>query len=169
MHAADWATHALHSYRANFEDPTGFDFFLGSVNDYLAAAADGVPEAARIGSIDLLARGSPCPGFSSPPLSKWSDASLRDVSAVASVVAFMDPYPPKYLIFENVINLARGNGKDKNENIFSAVIAVLVALGYQVQHSIMDSWSYGSCQSRSPCKAPFYSDLDAALHTTVGL
>ncbi|GAB7360872.1 hypothetical protein MBLNU230_g0858t1 [Neophaeotheca triangularis] len=147
-HTVDWATNALHSYRANVDDTSEVNFFLGSVNDYLLLAMRGSPKAAAIG-IEVISAGSPCPGFSQLQSNRMSDSSLRNASMVASVVAFVDLYSPKYLLLENVTRLAGGMGAGKDENVFSAIIAALVGLGYQVQQFLMDSWSYGSCQSRS--------------------
>ena len=150
-YAVDWADRAIHSYRANVDDPKDVRFFLGSVNDYLAMAMDGArhKDIAGVGDVDVISAGSPCPGFSTLQLNKQSDQSLRNASMVASVVSYVDYYCPKYCIFENVVSMTHGMGAKKDENVFAQILAALVALGYQTQQFLMDAWNYGSSQSRS--------------------
>jgi DNA (cytosine-5)-methyltransferase 1 len=151
-YAVDWNKSALHSYRANVKEPESVHYFLGSVNDYLRGALRGSTKAevAHIGSIDFASAGSPCPGFSSMQPNKQSDQSLQFASMVASVVAYVDTYSPKYFILENVVTMTNRimvNGQE--QNVFSQILASLVALGYQVQQFLGDAWSLGSSQSRS--------------------
>jgi len=65
-YAVDWDAAALHSYRVNVKDPKDVEYFLGSVNDHLSKVLFGSQGAriARIGSIECISAGSPCPGFS---------------------------------------------------------------------------------------------------------
>lgn len=151
-YAVDWDASALHSYRANTEDPSTTDYYLGSVNDYLSHALreSTMVEVATIGSITFISAGSPCPGFSNMQPNKQSEQSLRFASIVASVVAFVDTYSPQYFILENVVPMTSKivvNGEE--QNVFSQILASLVALGYQVQQFLADAWTLGSSQSRS--------------------
>jgi DNA (cytosine-5)-methyltransferase 1 len=151
-YAVDWDASAMHSYRANTKDAADVQYFLGSVNDYLRHALDGStkPEVASIGDIECASGGSPCPGFSTMQPNKQSEQSLRFASMVASVVAFVDTYSPQYFILENVVTMtAKMEVKGSEQNVFSQILASLVALGYQVQQFLADAWSLGSCQSRS--------------------
>ena len=146
----DWAERALHSYRANTEQPEKLNLFLGSVNDYLSKAIHGTNDSriAAVGDVDVLAAGSPCPGFSVLQRDRNSVRSLRNCSLVASVCSYVDLYMPKYLVLENVIGMARNPGNAKALNVFSQVLCCLVSTGYQVQQLLMDPGHYGSCQSR---------------------
>lgn len=151
-YAVDWDASAMHSYRANTKDPADVQYFLGSVNDYLKHALDGStkPEVASIGEIGCASGGSPCPGFSTMQPNKQSENSLRFASMVASVVAFVDTYSPQYFILENVVTMTSKIEVNRSEqNVFSQILAALVALGYQVQQFLGDAWSLGSSQSRS--------------------
>ncbi|KAF2722301.1 S-adenosyl-L-methionine-dependent methyltransferase [Polychaeton citri CBS 116435] len=166
-HAVDWDKFALHTYRANTADPEGISYFLGSVDCYLEQAMAGThsKSIANVGAIDLIAAGSPCPGFSKLQPNKMSDKSLRNASMVASAVSFVDLYSPKYFALENVMGLkSAGSGK-----VFSQVLASLVALGYQVQQFNKDAWSYGSFQNRSRlfivASAPGLEPLPLSPHT----
>ncbi|KAK4917861.1 hypothetical protein LTR49_014265 [Elasticomyces elasticus] len=168
--AVDWAEHALHSYRAASTNPDA-QYFLGSVDDYLAAALGGSTKrnVAGIGAVELFTAGSPCPGFSALNGNKLNEQSLKNASMVASVVAYVDFYSPQYFVLENVVTMTQGMGARKDENVFSQVLASLVALGYQVQQCLMDAWSYGSCQQRSRvfivASAPGLQPLPAPAHT----
>ncbi|KAG9890790.1 S-adenosyl-L-methionine-dependent methyltransferase, partial [Aureobasidium melanogenum] len=146
----DWAERALHSYRANVEEPEKLNLFLGSVNDYLGKAIKGTKDSrvATVGDVDLLAAGSPCPGFSVLQRDRNSVQSLRNCSLVASVCSYVDFYMPTYLVLENVIGMARSPSNAKDLNVFSQVLCCLVSMGYQVQQLLMDPGHYGSCQSR---------------------
>ena len=150
-YAVDWADRAIHSYRANVDNPKDVQYFLGSVNDYLAMAMAGadVELIARVGDITVICAGSPCPGFSLMQTDRQSFESLRNASMVASVLSYVDVYCPEYLILENVVSMTYGMGAKSDENVFAQILAALVAMGYQVQQFLMDAWNYGSSQSRS--------------------
>ena len=151
-YAVDWNSEALHSHRANTSDPDDVQYFLGSVNHYLCLALLGSqdPRVALIGLVGLILGGSPCPGFSSMQKNKQSEQSLSFASMVASIVAYVDTYNPQYFILENVVPMTYKimvNGHE--QNVFSQILASLVALGYQVQQFLGDSWSLASSQQRS--------------------
>ena len=150
-YAVDWAERALHSYRANTDEPDKTHFFLGSVNDCLAQAIAGSrePSIAQPGDVNLIAGGSPCPGFSRLQTDKLSLESLTNASMVASFVSFVDFLVPEYCILENVVTMTEPMGGEKDQNVFAQLLASFVAMGYQVQQFLMDAWSYGSCQKRS--------------------
>lgn len=81
---------------------------------------------------------------------KQSWQSLRNASMVASVVSFVDFYSPQYFILENVVPMTNNLiVDDRKQNVFSQILAALVALGYQVQQFLEDAWSQGSSQQRS--------------------
>ncbi|KAK6417258.1 hypothetical protein LTR95_017359 [Oleoguttula sp. CCFEE 5521] len=170
-HALDWAEHALHSYRANVDDPTTVSYFLGSVNDYLAQAMKASCKAgiATIGEVDLISAGSPCPGFSPMQPDKQSQKASQMASLVASVVSYVDFYSPRYLVLENVVSMTNTLHFAKEQNVFKQIVAALVALGYQTQQFLMDAWSYGSSQQRSRvfiiASAPGLPPLEAPPHT----
>jgi len=150
-YAVDWNTEALHSYRANTK-PEDVQYFLGSVNHHLSLTLLGSkdPRVAIVGLIDFISGGSPCPGFSTMQSNKQSEQSLSFASMVASTVAYVDTYNPQYFILENVVPMTYKimvNGQE--QNVFSQILASLVALGYQVQQFLGESWSLGSSQQRS--------------------
>ncbi|KAI9751103.1 MAG: Vacuolar protein sorting-associated protein 17 [Chaenotheca gracillima] len=149
--AVDYYREAIHTYRANLRDPKDAELYYGSVNDFLNSAITGrysksIPEP---GQVDFISAGSPCQGFSMANSQPNNDTSLRNCSLVASVAAFIDFYRPKYALLENVLGMAARGKVRMNENVFSQMLCTLVAMGYQVQQSVVDAWSHGSAQSRS--------------------
>lgn len=170
-YAVDFAEHALHTYHANSKCPDSMQLFLGSVDDYLSRAMAGSSNKviARAGDIDVLAAGSPCPGFSRANNRKLDDKALRNCSLVASVVSYVDFYCPKYCFLENVLPMTQGMGPNKDENVFAQILAAFVAMGYQVQQFLMESWSFGSPQSRARvfivASAPGMEPLETPPHT----
>ncbi|KAK7533282.1 uncharacterized protein J3D65DRAFT_670486 [Phyllosticta citribraziliensis] len=144
-HAIDWSRNAVASYRTN--EPRGKEasLYCGSVNDYLAQAIQGHKNHQKYASnndIDFIAAGSPCQGFSRLNENKSSEQSLRNISMVASVAAFIDFYRPKYALLENVVTMA-------HSDVFPQLLCCLVGMGYQVSTSMVDAWSHGSPQARS--------------------
>ena len=123
--------------------------FRGSVNDYLTQAMQGKGKGlvAQLGEVEFIAAGSPCQGFSTSNHNKANDQGLFDASMVASVASFVDLYRPSYATMENVKGMACG--QDDTKNVLAQVICALLGMGYQVQTSGLDAWSFGSAQGRS--------------------
>ncbi|KAF7854654.1 hypothetical protein EAF04_010223 [Stromatinia cepivora] len=149
--AVDLFSAAVETYSTNLKGPEGTDMFFGSVNDLMVQAFEGNPRKLRIpspGDVDVILAGSPCQGFSRMNANKGNDQSLRNQSLVASVAAYIDFYRPKYGLLENVLTMAQ-KGLGRDEDVLSQLICAIVGLGYQVQLFLLDSWSFGSSQSRS--------------------
>ncbi|KAL8797500.1 MAG: hypothetical protein Q9195_000316 [Heterodermia aff. obscurata] len=151
--AVDYFKQAIHTYSANVNEDHDTKLFYGSVNDYLSKAMAGKQGKGRLiaqsGEVDVIAAGSPCPGFSSINFNKASDESLINASMVASVVSFVDFYRPRYALLENVLGMANCGTKDKDQNVFAQILCALVGLGYQIRPFILDAWNFGSPQSRT--------------------
>ncbi|KAL8721753.1 MAG: hypothetical protein Q9225_001651 [Loekoesia sp. 1 TL-2023] len=150
----DWAVdilnEAIHTYHANTQGST--KLYNGSVNDYLFKAMNGrqTQGIARLGEVAVICAGSPCQGFSIANRLYANYRSLLNISLVASVVAFVDFYRPKYVIMENVLGMANAGPKRAGQNnVFAQVLCALVGLGYQVRPMMVDSWNFGAPQSRS--------------------
>jgi DNA (cytosine-5)-methyltransferase 1 len=62
--AIDLDAHAIHTQRANAKDPSRLSLYYGSVDDYMRLALSGVEHTlvARIGDVQFIAAGTPCPG-----------------------------------------------------------------------------------------------------------
>ncbi|TGO20845.1 hypothetical protein BPAE_0261g00010 [Botrytis paeoniae] len=149
--AVDLFSAAVQTYAANLKNSEETDIYFGSVNDLLAEAFVGNPRLLKIplpGDVDVIMAGSPCQGFSRMNTYKGNDQSLRNQSLVASVAAYIDFYRPKYGLLENVLNMAQ-KGLGRDEDVLSQLICAIVGLEYQVQLFLLDSWSFGSSQSRS--------------------
>lgn len=149
--AVDYFGEAIHTYRANARDPDATKCFFGSVNEYLSQAMQGkrgTPSLiAQKGEVDFIVAGSPCQGFSLMNQKKGNDASLINISMVASVLAFVDFYRPKYALLENVPGMATCD--KQGDNIYAQALCVIAGMGYQVETLRLDAWNYGAAQSRS--------------------
>lgn len=146
--AVDWYNHAIHTYKANLPNQNQTRLFRGSVNHYLSQALEGRGGnlIAQFGEVEVICAGSPCQGFSLANPNKGNEKSHFNESMVASVLAFIDFYRPKYAVMENVKGMAHGGEKN---NVLAQVICCLVGMGYQVRTSCLDAWSFGCPQSRS--------------------
>lgn len=146
--AIDWYNQAIHSYKANLPAQNQTKLFRGSVNHYLSQALkeNGSNLIAKVGEVEVICAGSPCQGFSLANPNKGNERSLLNESMVASVLAFIDFYRPKYALMENVKGMAFG---DEKHNVLAQVVCCLVGMGYQVRTSCLDAWSFGSPQKRS--------------------
>lgn len=146
--AIDWSNQEIHTYKANLATQSDTQLFRGSVNFYLSQALEGKGGdlVAQPGEIELICAGHPCPGFSTANPNKGNERGLLHESMVASVLAFIDFYRPKYALMENVKGMAVGDDK---HNVLAQVVCCLVGLGYQVRTYCLDAWSFGCAQSRS--------------------
>ncbi|KAI4638879.1 hypothetical protein J4E93_009629 [Alternaria ventricosa] len=149
--AVDFSPHAIHTQRANSKSPETMYLFCGSVDDHFDAALKGAkPDLVpRVGEVDFLAAGSPCPGFSALQHNILSPQSLKNASHISTFCSYVDLYRPLYGILENVVNMASTRTGFEDQNVLSQVVASLVSMGYQCNQYIMDAWSYGSAQQRS--------------------
>ena len=149
--AVDNSKEAVHTYKANLQEPNDTNLFYGSVNDFLRQAVEGRGGklVARFGEVEVISAGSPCQGFSNANQRKGNNRSLLNVSMITSVISYIDFYRPKYAFLENVLGMAKCGVHGRKENVFAQVICALVGMGYQVRPSTLDAWSFGSPQSRT--------------------
>jgi DNA (cytosine-5)-methyltransferase 1 len=167
--AVDFSPQAIHTQRANAKHPESMRLYCGSVDDFFDAALNGRNSkfVARVGEVELIAAGSPCPGmynreagcrrlftdyfagFSVLQQNFLSEQSLRNASHISTFCSFVDIYRPQYGILENVVNMASTRTGYEDQNVLSQVVACLVSMEYQVNQYIMDAWSCGSAQQRS--------------------
>jgi len=101
--------------------------------------------------VDFISAGSPCQGFSNANQLRNNDRSLRNCSLVASVATAVDVFRPRYALLENVGGLAttRKLSAGVEVNVFAQLVCCVVGMGYQTQQFTIDSWSFGSAQSRT--------------------
>ncbi|KAE8839483.1 hypothetical protein HRS9122_06088 [Pyrenophora teres f. teres] len=169
--AVDFSSEACHTQRANAKDPGGLHIYCGSVDDYLDAVLTRKDQKliARVGEVDLIVAGSPCPGFSSLQRNWKSPQSLCNASHISTFCSFVDVYRPLYGILENVVNMSSTRKGYENQNVLCQVVASLVSMGYQVNQYIMDAWCYSSKQQRSrivlTIAAPHLNPIQQPWHT----
>ncbi|PWW80586.1 S-adenosyl-L-methionine-dependent methyltransferase [Tuber magnatum] len=150
--AVDIDVPAMATYRANLRNQDTA-LYLGSVNNYMEDAirekySDLVPHP---NEVDFISAGSPCQGFSNANQLRNNDTGLRNCSLVASVATAVDVFRPRYALLENVGGLAstRKLSTGVEVNVFAQLVCCVVGMGYQIQQFTLDSWSFGSAQSRS--------------------
>ncbi|KAH7159668.1 hypothetical protein B0J13DRAFT_592268 [Dactylonectria estremocensis] len=148
--ANDYNTKAIHTYMANISEPESMSPFLGSIDDLQRLAIEGrfsrsVP---RVGEVDFISGGSPCPGFSHLTNDKTTVAQRKNQSLVAAFGSFIDLYRPRYGLLENVRGIIQ-NKANRDQDVFSQLICAIVGLGYQTHFFFLDASSCGSPQRRS--------------------
>jgi DNA (cytosine-5)-methyltransferase 1 len=149
--SVEYSPASIHTLHANAKDPENSKLWFGSVDDYLQTLISGKKSnlVAKIGEVDVIAAGSPCPGFSKMQQNPDSANSHRNASLITTFCSYLDVYRPKWAFLENVVNMAAFRKGHEEERILCQMIACLVVMGYQVHPFIMSSWNYGSCQCRS--------------------
>ncbi|KAF2106317.1 S-adenosyl-L-methionine-dependent methyltransferase [Lophiotrema nucula] len=149
--AVDIMKEAILTQKANSKHPHKLRALHASVNTILKAAItgrnmDGIP---RIGEVEVIAAGSPCPGFSMLQKNRFGEKSLRNASLVTTFLSFVDVYRPQYAFLENVTNIAKIGKGLQGTKVLSSLISCLVSMGYQVKQFVLDAWNFNSVQRRS--------------------
>lgn len=148
--ANDMDSKAVHTYMANAADPEKVAPFLGSIDDLQRLAIEGRfgAKVPRIGDVDFISGGSPCPGFSLLTNDKTTSSQRKNQSLVAAFASFVDLYRPKYGILENVVGIIQKH-RNRDQDVFSQLMCALVGMGYQARLFFLDALSCGSAQIRS--------------------
>ncbi|UNI17825.1 DNA (cytosine-5-)-methyltransferase [Purpureocillium takamizusanense] len=148
--ANDYDSKAVHTYMANVEVPGRVTPFLGSIDDMQrrAMAGDLSSSVPRVGDVDFVSAGSPCPGFSRLTNDKTTVAQRKNQSLVAAFGSFVDLYRPRYALLENVPGIVHKRA-NRDQDVFSQLICAVVGLGYQARFFFLDASSCGSPQRRS--------------------
>ena len=100
------------------------------------------------GTIDLVAGGPPCQGFSMA--GKRVENDIRN-QLVFSYIDFIDKVRPRLILFENVKGFTYVFNKNENPNAVpysQIVIEKLSALGYDLSAQVIDFSKYGVPQKR---------------------
>ena len=100
------------------------------------------------GTVDLVAGGPPCQGFSMA--GKRVKEDIRN-QLVFSYIKFIKIVQPKMVLFENVKGFTYAFNKSKRSDVDSyahKVISALEGLGYNVKHHVIDFSEYGVPQRR---------------------
>ncbi|KAF2787362.1 S-adenosyl-L-methionine-dependent methyltransferase [Melanomma pulvis-pyrius CBS 109.77] len=167
----DFSPEAIHTQKANARHPETLNLYCGSVDDFLEAVLTGThhKSIARIGEVQFIAGGSPCPGFSALQLDPFGERSCRNASHITTICSYTDIFRPQYAIFENVVNMSATRKGYESQNVLSHVVACFVAMGYQTQFAIVDAWNYSSAQSRErlciSIAAPSVEPISHPWHT----
>ena len=100
------------------------------------------------GTIDLIAGGPPCQGFS---MAGRRDESDQRNQLVKSYIKFIKLVQPKLIFFENVKGFTQefNTNKDKGKKYVSYVENALRALGYQIKGKLVNFGNFGIPQKRT--------------------
>ncbi len=100
------------------------------------------------GTIDLIAGGPPCQGFSLAGRRKEDDFRNH---LIHSYIKFVSLVEPTFIFFENVkgFTLSFGNNAEKGKNYSEYVINKLNKLGYHVHGKLIDFSEFGIPQKRT--------------------
>nr|ALB00264.1 DNA (cytosine-5)-methyltransferase [Tigriopus japonicus] len=99
------------------------------------------------GQVELMAAGPPCQGFSRMNIFSEREYSQFKNSLIATYLSYCDYYRPKYVILENVMNLAMF----KKNLVLKLCFRALLMMGYQCTFGIMQAGHFGVPQTRRRC------------------
>lgn len=158
LFAVERATDAFETFRANFLDVhSRHRFHWPEWLDQRAHSIDEVLEDHRgdledlRGSVDLIAGGPPCQGFSFA--GKRNGADPRN-KMFERYVSFVDIIRPKFLVLENVPGMnvahdARGKSGRSQVTYYTKLIGALSDLGYEASGGMeLDAAEFGVPQRR---------------------
>jgi DNA (cytosine-5)-methyltransferase 1 len=137
LFAVEWDKHAVRTFRENFPGVVLHEGDITKLSDDEALRLAGV----QLGEVDVLQGSPPCQGFST--------AGKRDMTDPRSqfyldYVRFLQAFRPKAFVMENVSGLVKG----KMKLIFTDILKVLKACGYQVRVKLMNAMYFQVPQSR---------------------
>ncbi|TRY67204.1 hypothetical protein TCAL_02281 [Tigriopus californicus] len=99
------------------------------------------------GQVELMSAGPPCQGFSRMNIFSEREYSQFKNSLIATYLSYCDYYRPKYVILENVMNLAMF----KKNLVLKLCFRALLMMGYQCTFGIMQAGHFGVPQTRRRC------------------
>ena len=100
------------------------------------------------GSVDMVAGGPPCQGFSMAGRRKENDSRNNLIN---SYIQFIELVKPKIIFFENVKGFTLGfkNNEKRGKAYSKYVVEELEKIGYSVKGSLIDFSEYGIPQKRT--------------------
>ncbi|MCM8537881.1 MAG: DNA cytosine methyltransferase [Lentisphaeraceae bacterium] len=99
------------------------------------------------GSIDLVAGGPPCQGFSTAGRRNYKDERN---SLIDSYIEFIKLVEPKIIFFENVRGFTKAFKGDHTQKVYSHyIVEKLTELGYDVEGELLNFKNFGVPQSRT--------------------
>jgi DNA (cytosine-5)-methyltransferase 1 len=99
-------------------------------------------EPSKLGDFDLLVYSPPCQDISTAGRHAGITSETR-TGLMWNVVTLIEAKRPKYLVMENVKNLA-----GKYSAVLDEYVKVLEGLGYRCQHGVLNAKDYGTPQGR---------------------
>ena len=138
--------HNLIQKRKHFNWPEWLEQKNHDINEVIEKSSENL--ISLRGSIDLVAGGPPCQGFSMA--GRRIEKDSRN-SLIKSYIRFIDLVRPKIIFFENVKGFTQGftNNNQKGEAYSEYVLNELRNLDYTVEGRLIDFSEYGIPQKRT--------------------
>lgn len=138
--------HNLINKRAHFAWPTWLPIKNHNIDHILTQHSDRLKNLK--GTIDLIAGGPPCQGFSVAGRRKENDYRNH---LIDSYIEFVNLVEPTFIFFENVkgFTLSFGNNTEQEKNYSEYVINKLDQLGYHIHVKLINFSEFGIPQKRT--------------------
>lgn len=132
----------LQSFEGNFPNAVSLSHDLSKVHAVEVLEAIGV----RKGSLDLLAGGPPCQGFSKNVPRKNRCLEDPKNQLVAAFLRFAEASMPRFILMENVAEMQKGFSGAYTDLLLETLQSK--HLGYTVTHRVLDAPEFGIPQRR---------------------
>jgi len=144
-HAFETLKYNMMNQKHHFEWPDWLECSNQDINIILSNHKEHLTKLK--GTVDLVAGGPPCQGFSMA--GKRIEDDIRN-QLVYSYIEFIKLIMPSYILFENVKGFTYAFNKkhSKSKPYSEIVINELKKLGYDISYKILDFANYGVPQSR---------------------
>ncbi|KIA94953.1 DNA methyltransferase [Pedobacter kyungheensis] len=138
--------HNLITHKQHFDWPEWFPQENHDINNVLNSYKENLENLK--GTVDLVAGGPPCQGFSMAGRRDESDSRNQ---LVRSYIKFIKAVMPKLIFFENVKGFTQefNTNKDKGKKYVSYVETALRNLGYNIKGQLVNFGNYGIPQKRT--------------------
>ncbi|KAJ3127327.1 DNA (cytosine-5)-methyltransferase 1 [Nowakowskiella sp. JEL0407] len=141
------------TFEYNYPDAVMFNMPVVKVLDsikqgFWPKVKDQPPKPFFSHDVEVIIAGPPCQGHS---LANRRAKDLKAKEKVAEIIVFLEMVElirPKYVMMENVPNLATGRGRDKESNVYYRAKSVLLQLGYQFTSPMLNAGMHGVPQRR---------------------
>ncbi len=132
----------LQSFESNFPNAVSLPHDLSQISAVEVMAAIGI----RKGSLDLLAGGPPCQGFSKnvPRKNRYLEDPKNQL--VAAFLRFAEACMPRFILMENVAEMQKGFSGAYTDLLLETLQSK--HLGYNVTHCVLDAPEFGVPQRR---------------------
>lgn len=163
--ALDVDVHALGVYKNNFPEVSALPYPVERhLDGELGMIATDAEKAfvASLGAVDILIGGPPCQGHSN--LNNYTRRDDPKNRLYARMARFAELVHPRSIIIENVPSVLHDHGR-----VVDHTLAMLIRLGYKVDHGVAEVSSIGVAQKRRRHVVMASLDISPSLQHTLAL